>query len=280
MNRYSCGVACKLFLRRQTKKAYLSIVHGYVDPESLLRFGNVALLDEIPNEHLAPLSRALDLLSSTETSEPPAKELPMLNPENPSVVAAGAGSVAESGAAAAPAAAELSESHADKLIRLSVDESAVPEDVFPGLTADDIGRTPVVKVRAPKQKKQRGKKVDDTLAASAFFEPCAATAEQLRARLIAPPFVVSTPLFEHDDSYRIFASDEHGKVGRVRSHRLSSSGPDLLVVCTQASCTYAYVLQYGDCYGRRATRMLLIPVTGRRHQLRVHMHYIGHSMST
>ncbi|XP_066600938.1 RNA pseudouridylate synthase domain-containing protein 1-like [Prorops nasuta] len=42
------------------------------------------------------------------------------------------------------------------------------------------------------------------------------------------------------------------------------------------SCTILLVLEYGIQNGKLATKVLLCPMTGRRHQLRVHCYYIGH----
>eukprot|EP00736_Rhodelphis_marinus_P005352 Rmarinus@m.11933 len=42
------------------------------------------------------------------------------------------------------------------------------------------------------------------------------------------------------------------------------------------ACTRGYVLARGECLGQPATKLLLVPTTGRRHQLRIHTAAIGH----
>ncbi|KZC14710.1 RNA pseudouridylate synthase domain-containing protein 1 [Dufourea novaeangliae] len=44
------------------------------------------------------------------------------------------------------------------------------------------------------------------------------------------------------------------------------------------SCTILVVLEHGFRNGKPATKVLLCPETGRRHQLRVHCSYIGHTV--
>ena len=42
--------------------------------------------------------------------------------------------------------------------------------------------------------------------------------------------------------------------------------------------TRLVVLERGEYRSKPATKVLLSPITGRRHQLRVHCHYIGHTI--
>lgn len=44
------------------------------------------------------------------------------------------------------------------------------------------------------------------------------------------------------------------------------------------SYTVLVVLEHGFWKTKPATKILLAPSTGRRHQLRVHCHYIGHTV--
>lgn len=59
---------------------------------------------------------------------------------------------------------------------------------------------------------------------------------------------------------------------------LADKNGQLLENCVypQKSVTQVKVLEYGTYKGRECTKVLLKPVTGRRHQLRVHMNYLGH----
>lgn len=47
---------------------------------------------------------------------------------------------------------------------------------------------------------------------------------------------------------------------------------------TRAAKTHLAVLERGMCYGYPATRVLFRPITGRRHQLRVHSTTLGHTI--
>jgi len=47
---------------------------------------------------------------------------------------------------------------------------------------------------------------------------------------------------------------------------------------TRQAITHLIVLERGTCYGYPATKVLLRPITGRRHQLRIHCHTIGHTI--
>jgi 23S rRNA-/tRNA-specific pseudouridylate synthase len=47
---------------------------------------------------------------------------------------------------------------------------------------------------------------------------------------------------------------------------------------TRTAKTHLVVLEKGVCYGYPATKVLLRPITGRRHQLRIHCHVLGHTI--
>lgn len=55
---------------------------------------------------------------------------------------------------------------------------------------------------------------------------------------------------------------------------------DEIIFCEKPrkSCTVLVVLERGFTNGKPATKVLLCPGTGRRHQLRVHCSYIGHTI--
>lgn len=46
----------------------------------------------------------------------------------------------------------------------------------------------------------------------------------------------------------------------------------------EESSTVAKVLEYGTYKDRECTKVLLKPITGKRHQLRVHMQFVGHNV--
>lgn len=47
---------------------------------------------------------------------------------------------------------------------------------------------------------------------------------------------------------------------------------------TREATTNVVVLERGICYGYPATKILMRPVSGRRHQLRVHLSHVGHTI--
>jgi 23S rRNA-/tRNA-specific pseudouridylate synthase len=47
---------------------------------------------------------------------------------------------------------------------------------------------------------------------------------------------------------------------------------------TRDATTHLVVLERGICYGYPATKVLLRPITGRRHQLRIHTTSLGHTI--
>jgi 23S rRNA-/tRNA-specific pseudouridylate synthase len=44
----------------------------------------------------------------------------------------------------------------------------------------------------------------------------------------------------------------------------------------QSATTKVKILEYGTYNGKECTKLLIKPITGKRHQIRVHLHYIGH----
>lgn len=66
-------------------------------------------------------------------------------------------------------------------------------------------------------------------------------------------FTVSAPIMDQALDHRVFVAAD-GKPAQ----------------------SHAFVLRRGVCHGRNSTEMLLMPVTGRRHQLRAHMQLINH----
>ena len=60
---------------------------------------------------------------------------------------------------------------------------------------------------------------------------------------------------------------------RMATESMPNCSPD-----TRDAKTHLVVLEKGLCYGYPATKVLLRPITGRRHQLRLHCHILGHTI--
>lgn len=62
----------------------------------------------------------------------------------------------------------------------------------------------------------------------------------------------------------------------VDGNRKMCTNDDEYCIDPRKSCTTLMVLEKGYHNGKAATKILLYPTTGRRHQLRVHCVHIGH----
>jgi 23S rRNA-/tRNA-specific pseudouridylate synthase len=62
------------------------------------------------------------------------------------------------------------------------------------------------------------------------------------------------------------------------SRRMSIASSPFCSKATRDALTHLVVLERGLCYGYPATKILLRPITGRRHQLRLHCSSIGHTI--
>jgi hypothetical protein len=60
-SKYGCATAGKLFERRLTKKGYLSLVHGFVDPAECVKLPYCRVVDSIPEDHQLMVWEALQL---------------------------------------------------------------------------------------------------------------------------------------------------------------------------------------------------------------------------
>ncbi|CAL8073194.1 unnamed protein product [Orchesella dallaii] len=69
--------------------------------------------------------------------------------------------------------------------------------------------------------------------------------------------------------------DTREKFNKVRM--ATKSSPFCSHACRDAKTTLV-VLQRGVCYDYPATKVLMRPVTGRRHQLRLHLNHVGHTI--
>ena len=61
------------------------------------------------------------------------------------------------------------------------------------------------------------------------------------------------------------------------NHKMCT-GDNIFCEKPRKSCTVLLVLEHGFRNGKPATKVLLCPATGRRHQLRVHCSHIGHTV--
>jgi 23S rRNA-/tRNA-specific pseudouridylate synthase len=83
-----------------------------------------------------------------------------------------------------------------------------------------------------------------------------------------------------DDSFLIDVpvGDNSEQIRYSRCTPIDRTGKPNPIQCLrpQEASTQVKVLEYGTYKGKPCTKLLLKPLTGRRHQLRVHMQYLGY----
>jgi len=79
---------------------------------------------------------------------------------------------------------------------------------------------------------------------------------------------------------RLTVSERIGRETReqFQFNRMATESSPHCAQETRDAVTHIIVLERGLCYDYPATKILLSPVTGRRHQLRLHCSYIGHTI--